>query len=124
MVKHTVTTVIIKLQAKWRQLSLISVNHDYLNVLNVFGIEPKTPPSFCLLTSEFLRPPPPATSVNYISRLEGYRERPVFAEEARLALISRGVLDPHSDPAGKESRRFHTAAHGTKMSPQQPIVPA
>lgn len=48
----------------------------------------------------------------------------MFAKEARLALISCGVSDPHSDPAGKESRRFHTAAQRTKMSPQQPIVPA
>lgn len=78
----------------------------------VFGIKPKTPPSSC----------PHLTSVNRVSRLEGYRERPVFAEEARLALISRGVSDSHSDPVGKESRRLHTAAHGTKMSPQQPIV--
>lgn len=65
---------------------------------------------------------PFATSVNCVSRLEGYRERPVFAEEARLALISRGVSDPHSDPAGQESRRFHTATHRTRMGLQQPIV--
>lgn len=65
---------------------------------------------------------PPATFVHGVSRPEGYRERPVFAEEARLARISRGVSDPHSDPAAKESRRFHTATHRTRMSLQQPIV--
>lgn len=77
----------------------------------------------CSVESLKLLPHSASFSVNYVSRLEGYRERPVFAEEARLALISRGVSDSHSDPRGKESRRFRTAAHGTKTSPEQPIVP-
>lgn len=34
---------------------------------------------------------PPAISVNCVSRLESYRERLVFAEKARLVLISPGV---------------------------------
>lgn len=34
---------------------------------------------------------PPATSVNCVSRLEGYRERLVLAKVARLVLICRGI---------------------------------
>lgn len=73
------------------------------------------PSPICLLTS--LSPRPPATSVNCVSRLEGYRERLVFAEEARLVLISRGVWDPRTDPRGKKPSRFHTAVHGDPNEP-------
>lgn len=68
-----------------------------------------------LLTPWSLRPP--ATSINCVSRLEGYRERLVFAKEARLVLISRGVWDPSIDPRGKKASRFHTAVHGDRLEP-------
>lgn len=79
------------------------------------------PSPVCLLTSGFLRPP--ATSVNCVSRLEGYRERLVFAEEARLVLISCGVWDPHIDPRGKNRGAFtlqytaHQWAYSSLLSP-------
>lgn len=63
-------------------------------------VRPETPPPVCLLTTWFFQPL--ATSVNCVSRFEGYRERLVFAEEARLALISHGVWDPHDDPRGQK----------------------
>lgn len=68
-----------------------------------------------LLTPRSLRPP--ATSVNCVSRLEGYRERPVFAEEARLVLISGGVEDPSSDPGAIKPSSIHTALHRDPNEP-------
>lgn len=73
--------------------------------------------SLCSPWNSFLPPPaaswrggslnPSATSANCVSRFEGCGERPPFAEEARLALISHGVWDAHGDlGGGKESWRF------------------
>ncbi len=99
-----------KLDYCWNQIATVHVN-----ALAVCCVLSETHPPICLLTS--LSPRPPATSVNCVSRFEGYRERLMFAEEARLALISRGVWDPRTDPRGKKPSRFHTAVHGDPNEP-------
>lgn len=89
---------------------LSDFQHVYnVNAPTVCCVDSETPPPFaCWLHGPFDTPPPFQIVFHGLKVTE---KKLVFAEEARLVLISRGVWDPRNDPRGKKPSHFHTALH-------------